>query len=73
MTPAQVLQFIQSNSLGEIGLDGENFDGNAGFTEADYTNHKSGQGSPNRFLKMPFNGGTPFTNTIDLPGVTIRK
>jgi len=73
MTPAQVLQFIQSNSLSEIGLDGENFDGNAGFTEADYTNHKSGQGSPNRFLKMPFNGGTPFTNTIDLPGVTIRK
>jgi len=73
MTPAQVLQFIQSNSLGEIGLDGENFDGNAGFTTTDYTNHKSGQGSPNRFLKTPFNGGTPFTNTIDLPGVTIRK
>lgn len=73
MTPAQILQFIQDNSLSEIGADGENFDGNTGYTETDYTNYKSGQGSPNRFLKMPFNTGTPFTNTLSLPGVTIRK
>lgn len=73
MSPAQVLQFIQDNSLSEIGADGENFDGNAGFTTTDYTNYKSGQGSTNRFLRMPFNTGTPFTNTLSLPGITIRK
>ena len=74
MNSSQMLSYIRSNAVDtEIGAEADSFDSNSGNTETDYTTYKSGQGSSNKFLSMPFRTSNVYTNTIDLPGVTIRK
>ena len=74
MNSSQMLSYLRSNAVdSEIGVEADSFDSNSGNTQTDYTTYKSGQGSSNKFLSMPFRTSNVYTNTIDLPGVTIRK
>jgi subtilisin family serine protease len=74
LNSSQILDYIRNNAVDtEIGAEADSFDSNSGNTETDYTNYKSGQGSSNKFLSMPFRTSNVYTNTINLPGVTIRK
>jgi len=74
MNNTSMLAYLRDNAVDtEIGAEATSFDSNSGNTQADYTAYKSGQGSSNKFLSMPFRTSNVYTNTIDLPGVTIRK